>query len=47
VFVFWDIQPAEKEVGWIIPKQAKTAAIAKPVHDTRARIKRRQFEWET
>jgi len=46
VLVFWDIEPADKNAGWIIPKQEKTSAISKPVHDTRVRIKRKQFEWE-
>jgi cytochrome P450 len=46
VLVFWDIEPADKNAGWVIPKREKTSAISKPAHDTRARIKRRQFEWD-
>ena len=45
VLVFWDIEPADKNAGWVIPKQVKTTAISKPAHDTRVRIKRRRFDW--
>lgn len=46
VLVIWDIEPADKNTGWVIPKQEKTRAVSKPAHDTRIRIKRRNFEWE-
>jgi cytochrome P450 len=46
VLAFWDIEPGGKNADWVIPKQEKTSAISKPVHDTRVRIKRRQFKWE-
>ena len=46
VLAFWDIEPADKNTGWIIPTQMKTSAVSRPVSDTRVRIKRRQFEWE-
>ncbi len=46
VLVSWEIEPADKNAGWIIPKQAKTSGVSKPVHDTRIRIRRRQMESE-
>ncbi|CZR58918.1 related to cytochrome P450 7B1 [Phialocephala subalpina] len=46
VLSFWDIEPADKKVGWVIPEQIKASAVSRPVHDTRVRIKRRKFEWE-
>jgi cytochrome P450 len=46
VMMFWDIQPVDKNVGWVIPKQKKTTAVSLPVKDVRVRIKRRCFEWE-
>lgn len=46
VLAFWEIEPADKKVGWVIPEQIKTSAVSRPVHDTRVRIKRRIFEWE-
>jgi cytochrome P450 len=46
VLMVWDIEPSDKNTGWVIPKQQKTSAVSKPVHDTRVRIKRRKFEWE-
>ncbi|KAH8798976.1 cytochrome P450 [Hyaloscypha sp. PMI_1271] len=45
VLMFWDIEPADKNAGWVIPKQVKTTAISRPAHDTRVRIKRRRFDW--
>lgn len=46
VLAYWDIEPADKKAGWQIPKQKKTTAVSLPVHDSRARIKRRQFNWD-
>lgn len=46
VFAFWDIEPANKKAGWVVPKQKKTAGVSSPVGDTRVVIKRRRFEWE-
>ncbi|RDL35113.1 Cytochrome P450 [Venustampulla echinocandica] len=46
ILAFWDITPADKQAGWVIPKQKKTAAVSLPVHETRVRIKRRVFDWE-
>lgn len=46
VLVYWDIEPADKEAGWIIPKQKKASAISLPVKDSRVRIKRRRFGWD-
>jgi cytochrome P450 len=46
VLAFWDIEPVDKKAGWVIPGQQKTGAVSRPMHDTRARIKRRRFEWE-
>ncbi len=47
VLVSWDIEPADKNAGWVIPKQRQTSGVSKPMHDTRVRIKRRQFEWDS
>lgn len=47
ILVFWDIEPANKKAGWVIPKQKKTSAVSLPVHETRVRIKRRKFDWES
>jgi len=46
VLAFWDIEPVDKKTGWIIPKQSKTVAIAKPLHETRVKIKKRHFDWD-
>lgn len=46
VLSYWDIEPADKKAGWVIPKQQKTSAVSRPVSDTRVRIKRRRFEWD-
>lgn len=46
ILVFWDIVPADKKAGWVIPKQLKMSAVSKPAQDTRVRIKRRVFDWE-
>ncbi|TVY81010.1 Cholesterol 7-alpha-monooxygenase [Lachnellula suecica] len=46
ILVFWEIEPADKKAGWVIPKQLKMSAVSKPAHETRVRIKRRVFEWE-
>lgn len=43
VLAFWDIGPADKKVGWVIPEQIKTSAVSRPVHDTRVRIKQRNL----
>jgi cytochrome P450 len=45
VLMFWEIEPANKKMGWEIPGQKKTSAISLPAHDTRVRIKRRHFDW--
>lgn len=47
VLAYWDIEPADKKTGWVIPKQLKKSAISLPVHDTKVRIKRRKFDWDT
>jgi cytochrome P450 len=44
VLAFWDIEPADKKVGWVIPEQKKSSAISLPVHETRVRIRPRGFE---
>lgn len=36
----------DKKKGWIVPPQVKTTAVARPMFDTRVRIRRRKFEWE-
>jgi cytochrome P450 len=46
ILMFWDIEPVNKSVGFVIPKQKRTTAVSLPVHDTRVRIKRRRFEWD-
>jgi hypothetical protein len=46
ILFFWDIEPADKITGWVIPKQLKMSAVSKPAQETRIRIKRRIFEWE-
>ena len=46
VLMFWDIAPADKKAGWVIPKQKKMSAVCLPVDETRVRIKRRRFEWD-
>jgi len=46
VLVFWDIEPADKTVGWKIPEQKKTTAVSLPVHETRVRVKQREFGWD-
>lgn len=46
VLTFWDIEPADKKIGWVIPKQKKCSAISLPATETRVRIKRRNFDWE-
>jgi len=47
VLMMWDIEPVDKKKGFIIPEQKKTTAVSLPIHDTRARIKRRQFSWDS
>lgn len=46
ILAYWEIEPADKKVGWVVPKMHKTAGICRPIGDTRVRIKRRKFEWE-
>ena len=46
MLMFWDIEPADKRTGWIIPKLKKTTAVSLPKTDVRVRIKRRRFEWD-
>jgi cytochrome P450 len=46
VLMFWEIEPADKKAGWVIPKQKKTTAVSLPATEVRVRIKRRRFEWE-
>jgi cytochrome P450 len=46
VLMFWDIEPADKKSGWVIPKQKKASAISLPAKETRVKIKRRRFDWE-
>ncbi len=46
VLVSWEIEPADKNAGWIIPEQIKTSGVSRPVHDTRVRIRRRRFDWK-
>jgi len=47
VLMMWDIEPADRNKGFVIPKQKKTTAVSLPVHDTRVRIKMRKFEWDS
>lgn len=47
ILVMWDIEPADEKAGWIIPEQKKTTAISLPVRETRVRIKRRKFDWDS
>lgn len=42
----WDIQPANKKTGWVIPRKKASSTVCRPVHDTRVRIKQRAFEWD-
>lgn len=46
VIAFWDIEPVDKKIGWVIPKQKKCSAISLPATETKVRIKRRKFNWE-
>lgn len=46
VLMFWDIEPVDAKVGWVIPKEKKASGISLPAKDTRVRIKRRKFDWE-
>jgi hypothetical protein len=46
ILALWDIEPADKKKGWVIPALEKTSAVARPVNDTRVRIRRRVFDWE-
>lgn len=46
ILAYWEIEPADKKVGFVVPKMQKTAGVSKPIGDTRIRIKRRKFEWE-
>ncbi|KAF4634656.1 hypothetical protein G7Y89_g3455 [Cudoniella acicularis] len=47
VLAYWDIGPADKKAGWVVPPLVRTSGMARPQHETRVRIKRRTFEWET
>jgi len=46
VLVMWDIEPADRKTGWVIPAENKATAVSVPAYDTRVKIKRRRFEWE-
>lgn len=46
IIAFWDIEPVDKKQGWVVPPQVKTTAVARPLFDTRVKIRRRKFEWE-
>ncbi|CAG8984016.1 hypothetical protein HYALB_00002956 [Hymenoscyphus albidus] len=46
IIAFWDIELVDKKKGWVVPPQVKTTAVARPLFDTRVRIRRRKFEWE-
>ena len=46
VLMFWDIEPADKKAGWVIPKQKKTSAVCLPANEVRVRVKKRRFEWD-
>ena len=46
VLMFWNIEPASKKIGWVIPKQKKTSAVCLPAEDIRVRVKRRRFGWD-
>lgn len=46
VLMYWDIEPADKKAGWVVPEQKKMSAISLPVVETRVRIRRREFEWD-
>jgi cytochrome P450 len=46
VLAYWDFEPADEKVGWVIPKMQKTAGVSRPIGDTRVRVRRRKFEWD-
>ena len=46
VLMYWDIQPVNERTGWVIPRQISTSGVSLPAHDIRARIRRREFNWE-
>lgn len=47
ILACWDIEPADKKTGWVIPKQKMTGAVCRPRRDTRVRIKPRSFKWDS
>ena len=46
VLVCWNIEPADKKTGWVIPKQERSSAVCRPAHETRVRIKQKTFKWD-
>ena len=46
VLAFWDIEPADKKAGWVIPMQKKCSAISLPMTETKVIIRTRKFEWK-
>lgn len=46
VLSFWEIEPADQKIGWVIPKQKKCRTISLPATETRVGIKRRKFDWD-
>lgn len=46
VLVCWDIEPANKKAGWVIPGKVRTSAVCRPTRETRVRIKPRAFKWD-
>jgi hypothetical protein len=44
ILAYWDIEPVDREKGWVVPEMQKTSAVSRPVGETRVRIKRRKFE---
>jgi cytochrome P450 len=46
ILVCWDIQPTDKKIGRVIPQKARSSAVARPVYETRVRIKPKFFKWD-
>lgn len=46
VLAYYDIEPSNKARGWVVPERGGRGGVAKPVGETRVRIRRRVFEWD-
>lgn len=46
VLVCWDIQPANKKIGWVLPRKESVGAVCRPAYETRVRIRQRVFKWD-